>query len=453
MKHPFRASRKDRARRSDPTTSAAFLSCLLRKILSYAAVLVYALFFAWVLFFAVAESFPKILNVLPLGGIRYFAIKERYVSDPDLVFVYRKENRVVRQIAVGDLFNSNYGIPAEPRNYTATYEHGFRKNSSQSPFDIAVVGDSYVEIGEDDESTFPELLKRETGLSVMNLGRAWYGPYQYLELLRREIPRATFRYVLFCFFAGNDLDDMRQYERWKNRRGDYYFYKNIDERNILARFAIATKDTLLLLREELKPTAPEFDRLGLINLGGRKVAMAFRYWERAVSDEQIASLRGVLSGLKSVSAKGGIVPVVVYIPTAIQVYGDLHSADSNRGFLKKLATAPDNPSLRAVARTAGDLDLQFVNLLPVFKMRAAQGRLLYYPFDTHWNVEGRKTAASVIGRYLLDRRRDSKGTDGDGTTELKTTLSRAPSPQRFPARDPDGEAVRRAGDAGSEHPI
>src|ERR1044072_3087164 len=101
MKHPFRASRKHRAQRSDPTTSAAFLSCLLRKILSYVAVLVYALFFAWVLFFAVTESFPKILSVLPLGGIRYFAIKERYVSNPDLVFVYRKENRVVRQIAVG----------------------------------------------------------------------------------------------------------------------------------------------------------------------------------------------------------------------------------------------------------------------------------------------------------------------------------------------------------------
>src|ERR1051325_3081934 len=194
----------------------------------YTAVLVYGSLFAWILFFIVVELFPDVLVVLPLNGIRYFAIKGSYVSDPDLVFVYRKPNRAVRRLAAGDLTDKGYGIPVEPVTYVATYQRGFRKNSSAPPYAVAVAGDSYIEMGESDETTLPELLKQETGLPVLNLGRAWYGPYQYLALLKREIRGGSFRYVVFCFFAGNDLDDMRQYERWNQKRGDYYFYKNID---------------------------------------------------------------------------------------------------------------------------------------------------------------------------------------------------------------------------------
>jgi hypothetical protein len=41
-----------------------------------------------------------------------------------------------------------------------------------------------------------------------------------------------------------------------------------------------------------------------------------------------------------------------------------------------------------------------VSLLPAFRHKAAQGELLYHPFDTHWNSAGRLAAAEVVGPFL-----------------------------------------------------
>jgi hypothetical protein len=41
-----------------------------------------------------------------------------------------------------------------------------------------------------------------------------------------------------------------------------------------------------------------------------------------------------------------------------------------------------------------------VNLLPPFKELARQGQVLYYPFDTHWNVSGRQAAVEVISKLF-----------------------------------------------------
>jgi hypothetical protein len=46
------------------------------------------------------------------------------------------------------------------------------------------------------------------------------------------------------------------------------------------------------------------------------------------------------------------------------------------------------------------LTLPLSNLLPVFAQHAAAGRLLYYPFDTHWNREGIQVAAEEIWHTL-----------------------------------------------------
>jgi hypothetical protein len=46
--------------------------------------------------------------------------------------------------------------------------------------------------------------------------------------------------------------------------------------------------------------------------------------------------------------------------------------------------------------------------LSVFKNKAAEGHLLYYPFDTHWNVEGRRTAAAFIASHLHGRKTGSR---------------------------------------------
>jgi acetyltransferase AlgX (SGNH hydrolase-like protein) len=382
--------------------------CLLRRFVKLSLFTVYSLSFGYILSLLLIEIFPDILAILRLQGIEYYALKSNYVSDPDLVFMYRKTNIVKRSQFAGDAFKPEYGIPATTIDYVATYDwRGFRKNSSGPPYNIAVIGDSYIEIGESDETTFTELLARETALSVLNLGRAWYGPYQYLELLKRYVLDAKPQYVFFCFFAGNDLEDITRYEQWK-AGGRYYFYKDIDNQSILFRLVIATRDTLHFLKRKIKSVflpgsqaKLEWSKIGIIALEDKKVPMFFDYWEKEITNEQHTALKSIISQFKFICDGQHIIPILVYIPTATQVYAGLHSADSNSAYIERVKNMPGNPSLEALSIIASQLGVDLINLLPLFKDQASKGRLLYYPFDTHWNIEGRRTAASFIASYLL----------------------------------------------------
>lgn len=378
-----------------------------RRILRSALFTVYSVVFGWLLAFLSIELFPAVLNIIPLQQIKYYALKKEYVSDPALVFTYRQTNYTYRKSLMGDLYSTGYGIPAEPVRYVASYnEDGFRKNSSQAPYSIAVIGDSYIEFGESDANTFTELLKVESGLSVLNIGRGWYGPYQYLELLRRYALAVKPKYVFFAFFSGNDFNDITEYEAWR-AGGQYYFYRNLDNQNVVSRFALATGDVVRYLKFRIKgllghETARRVDRsfLGLIRIGSEKVPMVLPRWETEVTIQQLTAINSIVSEFNSICHEHGIVPVLIYIPTATQVYGRLHSKDSNSHFIERVRSAPDNPSLQAVASLAAELDMDFINLLPVFQEKADEGNLLYYPFDTHWNLEGRRTAAAFVASYL-----------------------------------------------------
>jgi hypothetical protein len=56
--------------------------------------------------------------------------------------------------------------------------------------------------------------------------------------------------------------------------------------------------------------------------------------------------------------------------------------------------------VEAITTLAQRGELPLINLLPYFEQQAEAGRLLYYPFDTHWNVEGIQAAAEYIWREL-----------------------------------------------------
>jgi SGNH hydrolase-like domain, acetyltransferase AlgX len=52
---------------------------------------------------------------------------------------------------------------------------------------------------------------------------------------------------------------------------------------------------------------------------------------------------------------------------------------------------------------AKQLNIPFIDLCPVFEASARDGKLLYYPFDTHWNSEGREVAAAFVAKTLRGR--------------------------------------------------
>jgi acetyltransferase AlgX (SGNH hydrolase-like protein) len=390
-----------------------------KRLLRVAGFAVYTTFAVTVLLFGFFEIFPGAIAPCGLESIRYLALRSRYVPDPDLVVVPRRTSYRFQSLTHGDLYSPALGVEAPWIRGDATFnEHGFRANSAPPPYDVLVLGDSFVGTGETDSDTLSERLRSLSGLATYNLGRGWYGPPQYVTLLRRFGPELRPRWTLLCLFEGNDLEDIRQYARW-SEGGSYYDFSVLD-RNVLARYGIALRDTGRLLggigRDAWRRAAaadPDggwrtHPRVGVIPLEGRDVIMRFDYVpERSLDDlrrepDPLPRLRSALAEFRSLSLAIDSTPVVVLIPTKFQVYAPLAGPTSSAAFLALVRERGQGGTLAhdAVTALAAELALDTIDLLPVFRDWASHGDLLYHPFDTHWTSFGRQIAAETIAARL-----------------------------------------------------
>ncbi|MFC1853895.1 hypothetical protein ACFL27_27235, partial [candidate division CSSED10-310 bacterium] len=383
----------------------------------------YLLITSSLIIFTLFEFFPGLLDFINLDRIMYFQQRTRFSPHSKLVFTSRKAGRHFEYRLRGDLYAPQFGFKVRDRSYIASYNrYGFRTNSSRAPFDVLMIGDSYIEIGETDQDTISEKLKEASGLSVFNMGREWYGPDQYNELLKEYGQQLKPRYAIFCFFEGNDIDDVREYLSWLH--GGNYHHLAIIKGSFWTRYFIALKDSYAYLRSswqrlrqqrpgtrgsaQVSKSTPLHPELAIINLPDKKVVMRFGYWNAYASKDHLLQclefrrLRILLDVFKNHATSQGIIPLLLYIPTKAQIYGSFYSSDSGQLFLDKITKQLhyENNSVDAVLEIAHDLDLKTLNLLPYFKQLASQGSLLYYPFDTHWNIVGREAAADFMASYF-----------------------------------------------------
>jgi hypothetical protein len=232
------------------------------------------------------------------------------------------------------------------------------------------------------------------------------------------------RYALFCFFAGNDIHDIKEYERWR-REGVYYFYRGELSKGFLARYLIALSDTSsygLKLAKDFRQglhaprnRSTEFKGsdihpgLAVIRIGEMELRMKVTGWDLEGSPEQLLAssewqtLRFILEAYQQLCRENGIEPILLYIPSKIEVYAGYATADSGQEFkhkLEKLYPYQNNAS-EAIAILSKELNLPLVNLLPYFKHLTEQGELLYHPFDSHWNTQGINAAAKIIATSLV----------------------------------------------------
>jgi hypothetical protein len=370
------------------------------------------------LLFSLFECFPRLLDVVNLQPIAYYALKRELTADPTLVFVLRKVNDVVQTTWWGDQYSSEYGVDIVPMPYVATTNaEGFRPNSAGPPYEIVLVGDSFLAMGEDDASTLSERLRAVSGRATFNLSRSWYGPYQYLELLKRYGLALRPKVVLLGFYAGNDIEDIREYHRWR-REHRYYFYADHAQRPFFVRYAIALTDTGASLRDTIAKRVARQTRpvasgeihpnLGVIRVGAQSVPMVFGDWNPEGSAEQLLAtvewqaLHALLTEFHHLCRANGILPVLLYIPSKSQVYAEYVMPHSGRRFVQ--AAARQRPirtnMVAAITTLAQRVELPLINLLPYFEQQAEAGKLLYYPFDTHWSGEGIQAAADYIWHEL-----------------------------------------------------
>jgi hypothetical protein len=154
----------------------------------------------------------------PLDSVLHARIKPwenpRNQLDEELLWIRRPHQHFSGEVA-GDLVH-RLGIPTE-RRYRVDVRYdsrGFRNPLEIDAASVVVIGDSFVEAGLVEEPALVSTrLAARFGVTVANLGQGGYGPQQELVVLRRYGVRLRPKVVLWFFFEGNDLLDVKRYER------------------------------------------------------------------------------------------------------------------------------------------------------------------------------------------------------------------------------------------------
>jgi hypothetical protein len=360
--------------------------------------------------FVVLELFPSLIAYMPFAHVRYYAYKGRVVLDDELVYKNRPSSKVELRSFKGDLYRDSYGVDVKPMPYTAMFDKDGFRNGPMPPagWDVVVLGDSYVEFGHDEDDTLTSRLAVLTGLTTRNLGTGGYGPFQYVRVLQRYGLTPRPKHALFCFFEGNDIEDIRNYVRWRENAEAYGNFHQTGK-NLVQRYLMALRDVVFapLARALRGPLRTPAD-LVTLKVGGADIKTVFSYEIEARKSDDLLKmdewriLKELLGQFKAICAENNIVPIVVYIPTKAHIYAEYSTADSGAKWMtirdqQIAARANVETAVRSLCREVG---VELISLSPAFERAARQGTFLYYPFDTHWNSEARQLSATVLAEAL-----------------------------------------------------
>lgn len=286
----------------------------------------------------------------------------------------------------GDLVR-HYGLTGFPKYSfdVHTDRRGFRNPTTRERADIAVLGDSFVEnplVAVD--ATFPAVLAAELGRDIVNLGRSGFGPQHELDVLRTVVPPLQPRLVVWVFFEGNDLEDLRVMSGARPAR--------FADRSLLRNLGVWAADALRA------PPAPPFPscRFATADAGRVELYFGFRPFPLTWQQREDAAAFALILAEAAQMARGLDARfVLAFAPAKFRVYDGL------------CAVAPDNPVAtwqlgdlpQRLERAAAQQQLDFIDLTPALRVAASRGELVYHPDDTHWTAVGNR----VVGLALAER--------------------------------------------------
>lgn len=383
------------------------------------------------LLFSLLEIFPSLIPLTHLDNILgYYAYKANYLPDPELGFREKPFNRRVIDDFAGTQYSPRYGIEVE--SYSIEWimdKDGFRNEPHADSADIVVLGDSYIEYGANEADTFVGRLEEKLpGLGVRNLGKSGYSVAQYVHVLKRFGLEATPKVAIMAVYEGNDIPEIRDYLSWKSGRTSElrgYLFK-FASGSLWRRYMVAVEATLVEFRNRLGaldevlldklatvrgyPSMTHPD-IAVLNLQERPYPKLFidKLPETAVEQmfatAEFDALRHFFNEFREVCKSNGITPLILYIPTALQIYAPYTTQSSGSHWLqvrdRQIAVRRNTETaIKAVAAKSG---LDLISLTPVFERAAADGKMVYYALDAHWNAEGREIAAGFVADVLKDR--------------------------------------------------
>ncbi len=311
---------------------------------------------------------------------------------------------------------------------------GFFNETVPDRCDIVAVGDSYVgQTPVPHDRGWLQLVGRDTGMKVYNLGVGHFTVQQELIALKRSgLPKKP-RVVLWGYFQANDLYEAEQFDDYQKSGTDWRtfrmrqlnFERPFPYNRPVARILLALFRHLSLDAEVPKPPYPGPHK---ISAGGVEKPMAFnRYYFHApaLSRPEIEDSReweiicSCLRQAKKVCKKSDAKFVVLYFPAKLSAYAPYVMDKFDRKKIHEFALA----GLRDLSHIDADelierirknrlvqyqmlkefCDSEGIALLdtmPAIRGSIEKGQWPYFCYDTHMNIVGNRVVAEVVSAYL-----------------------------------------------------
>ena len=377
-------------------------------------------FLATFLLFCFFELFPSIISPLNLDTIHYYHYKAHFLPDEQLVYKKKPLYQYKDTIFVGNRYSPAYKIDIPVLTYAggSTDEDGFINPNSRPSSDVIVLGDSFIDFRLNDDDSFVRRLEKISGLAVTDLGVGGYGPFHYIEVLKRYGLKRSPKAAIFSLYDGNDLEDILEYVSWR-KGGDYYH--NMLTESFFQRYLYATWSTGRFISRSLTELLPLHTNratrhddtihpdIAEVQVANQRYRMElFSYANPPKSIDELLNtiewqkLRALLQEFKDICVRHGITPILMDIPTKTRIYARYSTERSGKNWLRmrdEQIVAKTNIE-KAIALLAAELEIELISLTPAFDAAVGSGSLLYYPLDTHWTSEARELAAQLVAERL-----------------------------------------------------
>jgi hypothetical protein len=278
---------------------------------------------------------------------------------------------------------------------------GFRNPDGLRDWEIAVVGDSFVELGYlDQPDLFTTLLGEQLGLRVKNLGVSFTGPLTYAAYLHHFGLSPSTRYAVMVFFEGNDLEDIAlEWQRFElaRRTGER------ERREIAPQSSLSTAlYRALLPLQSLKSEAPYFKPNARFVAASADLPVTLRYTPPSVAeidDARREALERALVSWSETARAHGVTPWLLYMPAKTRVLHGL--VRPLPGLEPRIRDWVPSDLPEYVQRRSEAHQINFIDATPALVAESRQGRLTYNAvWETHLNRLGSQIVTQTLAAAL-----------------------------------------------------
>lgn len=335
--------------------------------------------------------------------------------------------------------NAPAGYPEFPVVLT-TDANGFRNQQFLDKYDMLAVGDSFVAGSHvSDDQAWVDLLRKQSGRSIYNLGVSGSGPLVYLNNFITLGRKLQPKIVMVMLYEGNDFRDAPPLPKAGNTGSAPV--APVDKSTsigFLAKASPVTKGLRRLTSEVLakigsdNPVPGYAETVGFMPLAV-DTPMGMQHYsfdpkrmlylvegdeKEFAESSDWKNVRDVLEQFVFLSKKDGFRLLVVYAPSAPHVVmplvGDGIPTQQLLNFsrfkakniqldaeaYKKQVLARLDSEENVWANWCKETGTECVSTTLALREAIVAGRQVYYTYDQHWTPEGNKVTASVLANYL-----------------------------------------------------